>query len=840
VKKVFCAIALACLAAGFSARAQGVTNPNHTVVRFDISTGGTNFGSIDLELFDQEKPQTVQNFLGYVYQGVYSNLVIQRFEPNFVLQGGHVTVTNPASTAVLDHYAPGRNFGPIPNEYSVGPELSNEYGTIAMARVSGQTNSASADWFLNLTNNSFLDSVDGGFTVFGRVVHTVNDRTGTNLLNVLNTVSNGFAISSDPFEIFSELPVSFARSSAEYRDLFVVNATILQSPQMPAPHRPVARLDITVGNANFGRIDIELFDQEKPETVRNFLAYVYSGSYSNTLFHQLEPNRILQAGHVQINDPSGNGGLTTFDRTPSFGTISNEYSAGPQLPNDFGTIALVPQSTYGESIGSLDWVFNLTNNSAFNTNNGYVVFGRVVNSYGKYAGTNLLNYFNTFEFENFGATNGTVRGITIGGAGESFSVPVTKAFRQRFPLTSEVFLFQASLVQSDGPRDTNAPTIQVNQTNGTPTTTNGTIFLSGTAADNQSVAHVLYDFGVPYRRFIADGNESWSANITLTPGTNQIILRSLDDFGNLSPVVQRSVFYSVRRPISLTTIGKGKVAGVTNGQMLELNVTYQFTATPAHGYYFNGWRGDGFADSRTVFVTMQEGLKLVVRFSKTLLGLATGTYEGVFSPDTNGPPNSSGFISIKLGAGGIYSGRLKPLGANYFIRGKIDPITGRSLIGGTLGTNQLLLEVDLADEGSEELVGAYSDGHFFSPFTLWRVQSFDATNPAPVGNYTFTLSPPLDTNNAAFGSGSGTMTIDAKGGIQITGTLGDGAAINQKDALLKGNRFPFYFTVKNGDSVLGLATFATNNTFSADVKWFAPNFPGGTNQNVKLNGAPAP
>jgi len=116
-------------------------------VRFDVSTGGTNFGSFDLELFDQEKPQTVQNFLTYVYNGVYSNLVLNRFEPNFVIQAGRVTVTNPASTAVFDSYVPGRNYGPIPNEYSIGPELSNDYGTIAMARIGGQTNSAAAEWF---------------------------------------------------------------------------------------------------------------------------------------------------------------------------------------------------------------------------------------------------------------------------------------------------------------------------------------------------------------------------------------------------------------------------------------------------------------------------------------------------------------------------------------------------------------------------------------------------------------------------------------------------------------------------------------------------------------------
>src|SRR5688572_5645985 len=66
----------------------------------------------------------------------------------------------------------------ITNEYSVGRTFSNTYGTIAMARQPTRTNSASSQWFLNLKNNSFLDSVDGGFTVFGRVI------AGTNVLNL--------------------------------------------------------------------------------------------------------------------------------------------------------------------------------------------------------------------------------------------------------------------------------------------------------------------------------------------------------------------------------------------------------------------------------------------------------------------------------------------------------------------------------------------------------------------------------------------------------------------------------------------------------------------------------
>ena len=69
--------------------------------------------------------------------------------------------------------------------------------------------------------------------------------------------------------------------------------------------------------------------------------------------------------------------------------------------------------------------------------------------------------------------------------------------------------------------------------------------------------------------------------------------------------------------------------------------------------------------------------------------------------------------------------------------------------------------------------------------------------------------------------------------------LGAGALGSYFSAmLLKGDRWPFYASIKKGDAVLGLARFTSNRTFSADVKWFGPYFPGATNQNTRLDGSP--
>lgn len=147
-----------------------------TVVRL-----GTVLGAVDVALFGQQKPITVANFLNYVNQGRYFKIdptngqlassFVHRSVPGFVIQGGgYLGTVNPGDpanaqpTQVL-------HFPAIQNE----PGISNTRGTIAMARIGGQPNSATSEWFINLANNggppNNLDTLDGGFTVFGKVVN---------------------------------------------------------------------------------------------------------------------------------------------------------------------------------------------------------------------------------------------------------------------------------------------------------------------------------------------------------------------------------------------------------------------------------------------------------------------------------------------------------------------------------------------------------------------------------------------------------------------------------------------------------------------------------------------
>ena len=141
----------------------------------------TVFGDIEVELYDQDKLVTVQNFIHYAQSGVWSNMFLHRCDPNFVIQGGGFYVASRGATNQIISAV--TNYGTIVNEFGAGRRFSNIYGTIAMAKRTGDTNSASSQWFINLADNSFLDALDTNnlFVVFGHVVG------GTNVLNVFKT-----------------------------------------------------------------------------------------------------------------------------------------------------------------------------------------------------------------------------------------------------------------------------------------------------------------------------------------------------------------------------------------------------------------------------------------------------------------------------------------------------------------------------------------------------------------------------------------------------------------------------------------------------------------------------
>ena len=138
----------------------------------------TSMGDITIELFPEKAPKTVDNFLKYTNDKFYNGTVFHRVIDNFMVQGGGFAADlKPKATRP-----------PIPNEAKNG--LSNLNGTVAMARTS-DPNSATAQFFVNVADNTFLDFVSAergetyGYCVFGKVV------SGMDVVDKIKKVETG-------------------------------------------------------------------------------------------------------------------------------------------------------------------------------------------------------------------------------------------------------------------------------------------------------------------------------------------------------------------------------------------------------------------------------------------------------------------------------------------------------------------------------------------------------------------------------------------------------------------------------------------------------------------------
>jgi peptidyl-prolyl cis-trans isomerase B (cyclophilin B) len=124
----------------------------------------TNYGTIELELYADKAPVTVENFLTYAKEGFYAGTLFHRVIENFMIQGGGIL------PGMIDKRG---DHAPIKNEADNG--LKNDRGTIAMARTQ-DPHSATSQFFINVKDNAFLNfrapTRDAwGYCVFGKVTN---------------------------------------------------------------------------------------------------------------------------------------------------------------------------------------------------------------------------------------------------------------------------------------------------------------------------------------------------------------------------------------------------------------------------------------------------------------------------------------------------------------------------------------------------------------------------------------------------------------------------------------------------------------------------------------------
>lgn len=248
------------------------TDITGTLVRYD-----TVFGTFDIELFDVDTPATVQNFLGYVDRGDYDGTFFHRNALNqdttpFVVQGGGFSFESPniynevtAQPAVLNE-----------------PGISNTRGTLAMAKLGSDPNSATNQWFFNMGDNSAnLDNQNGGFTVFGEV-------KGSGMDIVDQIAATPVWDASQLNGAFTDLPLrNFTNDHFPNNDdLVVINSITRQDQELTfsvvsvsAPTRIAAVVDAS------GIVSVFTIGSSVPETVTVTVeAEDYDGNTTQTTF----------------------------------------------------------------------------------------------------------------------------------------------------------------------------------------------------------------------------------------------------------------------------------------------------------------------------------------------------------------------------------------------------------------------------------------------------------------------------------------------------------------------------------------------------------------------------
>lgn len=144
----------------------------------------TSMGDMLLELYPNNAPITVNNFLQYVWSNFYTNLIFHRVVPGFVIQGGGFNSAAQAATTR----------DPIKLEVPNG--LSNLRGTVAMARTSA-LNSATSQFYINTVDNVALDTTGGGYAVFGKVA------SGLSVVDAISAVQTSNSWPATPVVITS-------------------------------------------------------------------------------------------------------------------------------------------------------------------------------------------------------------------------------------------------------------------------------------------------------------------------------------------------------------------------------------------------------------------------------------------------------------------------------------------------------------------------------------------------------------------------------------------------------------------------------------------------------------
>jgi uncharacterized protein (TIGR03437 family) len=256
----------------------------------------TTLGDIDVTLLQSVAPNTVNNFLKYMNRGAFNNTMFHRSVRGFIIQTGGWTYNSQFVKIPAD--------APIRNEY----QISNTRGTLAMAKLDGNPNSATTEFFFNLADNSAnLNNQNGGFTVFGKVA---NDAS----LRVMDAIANQPIIS---FGQFNELPAyNYRGGTVQAGNIILIQS---MTPLEPLPQPSISPNGVQVAAAFGGGTKaapgsyLEIYGANLAGTSRGWTDADFSGSVAPVTLENVQATvggvrafiNYISPGQINIQIPEG-------------------------------------------------------------------------------------------------------------------------------------------------------------------------------------------------------------------------------------------------------------------------------------------------------------------------------------------------------------------------------------------------------------------------------------------------------------------------------------------------------------------------------------------------------
>lgn len=341
----------------------------------------TDLGGVDIELFDTT-PATRDNLLLYVNSDSYNDTFIHRrasldTSGVDVLQMGGV-LFDPARGAFTDNsgifHIP--TFGTVVNE----PGISNTRGTIAMARLGGQPDSATSEFFFNLVDNLALDTLDGGFAVFGQVTR------GMDVIDEISALPRcrdiGFVLPA-PCRNFPDVPLIDVQTVNDAGALFTAP---IEEPNL------VNLLNIGVDNDGDGIID-KIEDAASTSGDRNNDNFQDSTQTSVASFTGTAGSNVTLVT---------NAGVSLFDTV----VLGNTFFLATQDPNNvIGQISF-PDGIFGATLTAVAAGGSVTVDVMLESTS-------IPNAYFLYGATPTDNQPHWYEFDYDGETGAELSGNNV-------------------------------------------------------------------------------------------------------------------------------------------------------------------------------------------------------------------------------------------------------------------------------------------------------------------------------------------------------------------------------------------------------------------------------------------